>query len=145
MKIAKVELIPCVTRNEDPEWRFALSSASPVYHGFVFKLVSDDGLIGLGYAGRGQKLALDACAEILSGQDPFNYEKIFLTLAYERCSAFVIYSIVIPRPSSKNFCTLASGVEGVIGLPVHMTNPRHFLPACAWRLISHAKSSSLPF
>ena len=51
MKIAQVEIIPAVMIREDPTWRHALSKpgGESDVQGFVVKLITDNGLIGLGY------------------------------------------------------------------------------------------------
>ncbi len=84
MKIANVELMPCVIRQEDPEWRYA-GGESPQHEGFILKVVADDGLVGLGYFGAGSRFrysrsetqaVLEAYTESLIGQDSFHIEKI---------------------------------------------------------------------
>jgi len=87
MKIAQVEIIPVVMPREDPEWRHALSKpgGQPDIRGFVVKLTSDDGLIGLGYNSSsahygvslgGLQAALEEYTQLLVGKDPFSTEKI---------------------------------------------------------------------
>lgn len=87
MRIAYAEIMPVVMPREDPEWRHALSKPGgvPYTRGFVVKLTTDDGLMGLGYSTSvahyglsygGVQAALEAYTEFLIGQDPFNTEKI---------------------------------------------------------------------
>lgn len=88
MKIADVNIISSVMPREDSEWRFALGGTDR-YYGFIIKLTTNDGLIGFGYTNAsahfgvtkgGIQAALEAYAEPLKGQDPFDTEKIFATL-----------------------------------------------------------------
>lgn len=83
MKIAHTEVMPVVMAKEDREWRFALR-ADPEHRGFILKLTTDDGFIGLGYATGsahvGVQAALELYGKYLIGQDPFNTEKVFWTL-----------------------------------------------------------------
>jgi L-Ala-D/L-Glu epimerase / N-acetyl-D-glutamate racemase len=83
MKIARVELKPCVMRKEDPQWRFALG-ASPTTEGVVVTLVSEDGVAGFGYGSAtphmgapqdGLIAALERFAPLLKGRDSFAVEE----------------------------------------------------------------------
>lgn len=88
MKIQKVELIEIRMPKADPEWRFALGG-KPENHGFVLRLVGDDGTEGLGYCADafhygvsfdGLRGALDAFTPRLEGRDPFDFEAIMRDL-----------------------------------------------------------------
>ena len=85
MKIANMEIIPVVLPKEDPEWRFALGGEAEA-KAFIIKLVSDEGISGIGYAASamhhgisfgGVQAALEAYRDPLIGQDPFDIEKIY--------------------------------------------------------------------
>ncbi len=84
MKIASVEIWPCVMAKEDPTWRFALG-ASPLSEGWTVCITGDDGTRGSGYGSAtphmgagpaGLKAALDSFIPLLEGKDPFNIEAI---------------------------------------------------------------------
>src|SRR5262249_11134285 len=84
MKIARVELAPCVLRKEDPKWRFALG-ASPTTEGVIVTLIGDDGARGYGYGSATPHMgatqasltaALDRFAPLLEGRDSFQVEEI---------------------------------------------------------------------
>ncbi len=88
MKIVRVEIIPSIMLREDPEWRHALTrpEGETDVQGFILKLISNDGLIGLGYnhssahygvSFGGIQAALELYKDCLIGEDPFNTEKIF--------------------------------------------------------------------
>jgi len=83
MKIARVELKPCVMRKEDPNWRFALG-ASPTTEGVIVSLVSEDGVAGFGYGSATPHMgapqhsliaALERFAPLLEGRDSFAVEE----------------------------------------------------------------------
>ncbi len=85
MKITDMKIIPVVLPKEDREWRFALGGEAEA-KAFIIKIISDEGLVGLGYAGSaahhgvtfgGVRAALETYGDTLPGQDPFNMEKIF--------------------------------------------------------------------
>jgi L-Ala-D/L-Glu epimerase len=91
MKIERVEIVPAIMLREDPEWRHALSKpgGQTDMKGFILKLISDEGLVGLGYNSSvahygssqgGIGAALEIYKEQLIGEDPFNTERIFGTL-----------------------------------------------------------------
>jgi len=84
VKIAHVEIVPAVMPREDPEWRFALGGGGEA-QGFIVKLTTDDGLLGFGYTNvtahhgvsqGGLHAALETYTELLTGEDPFNIEKL---------------------------------------------------------------------
>ena len=84
MKIARVELTPCVLRKEDPKWRFALG-ASPVTEGVVVALTNENGVSGYGYGSatphmgatqESLQAALERFAPLISGRDSFAIEEI---------------------------------------------------------------------
>src|SRR5215471_4640907 len=84
MKIARVELNPCVLRKEDPKWRFALG-ASPVTEGVVVALTDENGVLGYGYGSATPHMgatqesltaALERFAPLLRGRDSFAVEEI---------------------------------------------------------------------
>jgi len=88
MKITEMEITPVVMPKEDKEWRFALGGESTA-RGFLVKIFSDEGVIGLGYAGAAAhhgvstgavQAALEIYAKLLKDEDPFDTEKIFLRL-----------------------------------------------------------------
>lgn len=88
MKITNMEVIPVEMKNNDPEWRYALS-VKGVRHGqFLTKLTTEEGFIGLGLASAGThgasyggvKSALETYAQVLIGEEIFNMEKIFCNL-----------------------------------------------------------------
>jgi L-Ala-D/L-Glu epimerase len=85
MKIMDMKIIPVVLTKEDPEWRFALGGSAES-EAFIIQLLSEEGIIGIGYAGSashhgvsfgGVRAALETYGDILKGQDPFDMEKIF--------------------------------------------------------------------
>jgi L-Ala-D/L-Glu epimerase len=85
MKIVDMEIKPVVMPKQDKEWRFALGG-EPESRAFIVKLTSDEGIVGIGYAGAAAhhgvshgavQAALERYGQILKGQDPFNMEKIF--------------------------------------------------------------------
>lgn len=86
MEITGIEIRLVVMPKEDKEWRFALGG-DPLARGFFVKLITDEGLTGLGYAGGAAshhgvsagavQAALEKYGEILKGQDPFDTEKVF--------------------------------------------------------------------
>lgn len=84
MRIQRVELIEIRMPKEDPGWRFALGG-TPENHGFVVRIVADDGIEGLGYCADafhygvsfgGLRGALEAFSPRLEGRDPFDLEAI---------------------------------------------------------------------
>ena len=88
MKIERVELIEIRMPKADPEWRFALGG-KPENHGFVVRIVADDGTAGLGYCADafhygvsfgGLRGALEAFIPRLEGRDPFDLEAIMSDL-----------------------------------------------------------------
>lgn len=88
MKITDMEIKPVTMPKEDKEWRFALGGES-IARGFLIKLASDEGVVGLGYAGASAhhgvstgavQAALETYAKLLKDEDPFDTEKIFLRL-----------------------------------------------------------------
>lgn len=88
MKIASVEIWPCVMPKEDPDWRFALG-ASPLSEGWIVCITADDGTRGYGYGSatphmgagpEGLKAGLETFIPVLEGQDPFNIEAILVEL-----------------------------------------------------------------
>ncbi len=88
MKIERVDLIEIRMPKADPEWRFALGG-KPENHGFVLRLVGDDGTEGLGYCAdafhygvtfAGLRGALESFVPRLEGRDPFDLEAIMTDL-----------------------------------------------------------------
>lgn len=88
MKIKQAEIVHAVLVREDSEWRWARGGGGE-QNCFIVKLTSDDGFVGMGYAGvsthhgdslGGVKSALEAYTGALIGEDPFNVEKIFASL-----------------------------------------------------------------
>ena len=91
MKIERVDIIPAIMTRQDPEWRHALTKPGGAgdVKGFILKLISDEGVIGLGYNSSvahygsshgGIQAALEIYKEYLIGENPFNTEKIFRIL-----------------------------------------------------------------
>jgi L-Ala-D/L-Glu epimerase len=85
MKIVDSEIKPIIMPKEDKEWRFALGG-EPESRACIMKLTSDEGIVGIGYAGTAAhhgvsfgavQGALEKYSQILKGQDPFDTEKIF--------------------------------------------------------------------
>ncbi|MEE8517293.1 MAG: dipeptide epimerase [Alphaproteobacteria bacterium] len=88
MKIAGVEIWPCVMPKEDPTWRFALGS-NPLSEGWIVCITADDGTRGHGYGSAtphmgagpaGLKAALETLIPLLEGKNPFNIEAILAEL-----------------------------------------------------------------
>lgn len=86
MKITGIAIRLVVMPKEDKEWRFALGG-DPLARGFFIKLITDEGLTGLGYAGGAAshhgvshgatQVALERYGQIVQGEDPFDTERIF--------------------------------------------------------------------
>ena len=79
MLINRVEIKPCIMPNKDKTWRFALAEMSETT-GWIVSIISDSGQVGYGYAqafpylGAAYpvvKAALDTCAPLLIGRNPF--------------------------------------------------------------------------
>lgn len=76
-RIKSFNLMPCVQRQQDPNWTFARATV-PELPGWIVSLTDEDGMIGLGYAhavaaitthGEGAKAALDFLCPRLIGTD----------------------------------------------------------------------------
>ncbi len=91
MIIEQFDVLPCNMPQEDPEWRFSIH-ANRISRGWLVRLTSDTGVVGYGYASatrhmgasaEGLKGALEAFADIVIGNDPFNIEAILAALDKE--------------------------------------------------------------
>jgi L-Ala-D/L-Glu epimerase len=88
MKITGVDINPVVLRKDDKEWRFA-SGGGAESQGCRIAITTDEGLMGLGYAGAaahhgvtagGVETALKIYAGLITGMDPFDTEKIMAVM-----------------------------------------------------------------
>lgn len=88
MKIARVQLEPCVLRKDDPQWRFA-RGASPATEGAIVTLIAENGAEGYGYgsatphmgANRETLLAaLHTFVPLVTGQGSFDISRIMQAL-----------------------------------------------------------------
>ena len=88
MAIASVSFAPCIQRQEDPNWRFALA-AYPTVEGWLVSIREDDGAIGHGYAQslphigstyHGVKAALDLLGPLLVGMEATSIAAIMTNL-----------------------------------------------------------------
>lgn len=88
MKIARVQLEPCVLRKDDPTWRFA-RGASPVTEGVIVTLTAENGVEGYGYGSATPHMgatretllaALNMFAPLVGGQDSFDITRVMRTL-----------------------------------------------------------------
>lgn len=84
MRIETLELLPCEMPLEDKNWRFALG-ASSVSRGWIVRLLSDDGVIGHGYASasphmgssfEGLPRELERFKPLILGQEAFAIEAL---------------------------------------------------------------------
>ena len=78
MTIAAVDVTPCIQRQEDPSWRFALATV-PSVEGWLITIRDEDGTTGHGYAQslphigstyHGVKGALDVLTSTIVGREP---------------------------------------------------------------------------
>ncbi len=88
MKVARVQLEPCVLRKDDPHWRFA-RGASPVTEGVIVTLVAEGGVEGYGYASATAHMganretllaALNTFVPLVGGHDSFDVIRILQAL-----------------------------------------------------------------
>ncbi len=88
MIIERFDILPCDMPQEDPQWRFSIH-ANRISRGWLVRLTTDTGVEGYGYASatrhmgasaEGLKGALEAFADIVLGQEPFNIEAIMAGL-----------------------------------------------------------------
>lgn len=88
MAIVAVDITPCIQRQEDPSWRFALATY-PTIEGWLVSIRDDDGTVGHGYAQslphigstyHGVKAALDVLGPLLIGKEAISIAAIMTEL-----------------------------------------------------------------
>jgi len=88
MKITNVEITPVILRKDDMAWRFA-SGGGGESKGCTIRLTTDEGFVGLGYAGAaphhgvplgGLQEAMETYGRVVQGLDPFDTAQIMVLL-----------------------------------------------------------------